>query len=219
MDKLAHRKLNLKINLGKFDKFLFSGKEYAKVITSCTKLGRRGWSVALEVLNSFRANPTILQAIAECISITGECNSPSEAAEKVTRICVKGDSNPAATNIKAGALQLEDELAQRYRSVPSRAALEALAICYSATIGVCRASGAGSWRAAVGLLDQMREDGLSQRMLAAFPHVRKGFGTNMYRAVIDICASAGEWRQVSESISNAMPIFGLQELRQARSIR
>ena len=181
--------------------FEISGKTYAKVITSCTKLGRRGWSVALEVLDSFRTDPTTTQAIADCISITSECLHSPQAVEKASPVSFHSNGSLAVTSTLLSPLHVKDELAQRYRSVPSRAALEALAICYSATIGVCRASGAGSWRAAVGLLDQMREDGLSQRMLAAFPHVRKGFGTNMYRAVIDICASAGEWRQVCCAVS------------------
>jgi hypothetical protein len=80
--------------------------------------------------------------------------------------------------------------------VPSRGVLEALAICYGAAIGVCRAAGGSSWRAASALLDQMLADGLSDAMIGAFPHCRKGFSRSMYGNVIGICGNAGEWRQV-----------------------
>jgi hypothetical protein len=181
--------------------YINSGKTCTTIITSCAKLGRRGWNVALEVFDSFRAELTTMQAVADCLAITSECLHSSEAstASSATlhpQAASTAQGGAAAVSTDPATSPAEDELARRYRSVPSRGALEALAICYGAAIGVCRSSGAGSWRAAAGLLDQMRADGLSQRMLAAFPHVRKGFGTNMHCTVIGVCASAGEWRQV-----------------------
>jgi hypothetical protein len=143
----------------------------------------------LEVLEAFRSEPATIRAIADCLSVTSHLDSIR--SDPISTQDAVHTAQPAAAAKTAAEI-----LAHRYRSVPSRGVLEALAICYGAAIGVCRAAGGSSWRAAPALLDQMLVDGLSDAMIGAFPHCRKGFSCSMYGNVIGICGKAGEWRQV-----------------------
>ena len=150
----------------------------------------------MELLEAFRADAATVQAIAVGKFLTTLSHAEARLTEPTAECTWIDRASYDVDGCYAGIL------AARYQNEPTRVTMEALAMCYGAAVGVCKAAvGGASWRGAVGLLDQMRGDGLSHQMIGALPRCSKGLSCSIYGSVLSTCASAGRWREVMHALA------------------